>query len=227
MTRDPQPPGQGESASDAEPNGLSALYQRWRKPLVRLLQARLGTRADAEDTLQQVFVQMAASATLPEAGKEKAYLSRAAGNAAVDGWRKRGRTHAIQTVSLDAAGAEPASLATGDEHDPALRAQHRQRLARLAHALSELPERQRQAFTLNVIDGLTQHEAAARMGISLRMVSKHVSRAYAYCELRLQYGSLAQMQRLRAVDDHDHDHDPCRPGPLSDTHCHPACGSEP
>lgn len=188
---------------DAEPALLSALYQRWRKPLVRLLQGRFVNRAEAEDATQQVFAQMAASGKLPEAGKEQAYLSRSASHLAIDGWRKSGKAQAIATVSIEDASEELAALAAGDEHDPALRAQHRQRLARLDEALAELPERQRQAFALNVLDGHTQEEVAVQMGISLRMVSKHVSRAYAYCELRLQYGSLEQMQRLRTPGRHD------------------------
>ncbi|MFT3665759.1 RNA polymerase sigma factor [Piscinibacter sp.] len=174
---------------------LSALYQRWRKPILRLLQGRLGSRAEAEDTVQQVFVRLIASGRLPEAGKEQAYLSRAAGNLVIDGWRRSGRYQSIELLSMDASSEVAAG---GEEHDPVRHAQHRQRLARLDQALTELPERQREAFILNVLDGCTQEEVAARMGISKRMVSKHVSRAYAYCELRLQYGSVAQMQRLLA-----------------------------
>lgn len=196
------------SSAPAEPAPLTALYQRWRKPLVRLLQGRFGTRADAEDATQQVFTQMAASGKRPESGKEQAYLSRSARHLAIDDWRRSGKGLAIDTVSIDAADEEAGALAAGDEHDPALRAEHRQRLARLDEALNELPERQRQAFTLNVLDGLTQQQVAAQMDISLRMVSKHISRAYAYCELRLQYGSLEQMQRLRADDSHENDRAP-------------------
>ena len=203
MKRDPLSAAQGAPMRDAKPTSLSALYQHWRKPLVQLLQGRFGTRAEAEDATQQVFAQMAASDKQPEAGKEQAYLIRSASHVAIDGWRKSGKAQAIVTVSIEDASEELASLAADDEHDPALRAQHRQRLARLDDALTELPERQRQAFALNVLDGHTQEEVAAQMGISLRMVSKHVSRAYAYCELRLQYGSLEQMQRLRTSGRHD------------------------
>ena len=199
MKRDPSAAVRGEPPPDAQPSSaLATLYQNWRKPIVRLLQRRLGSHAEAEDTAQQVFTQMAASGRTPEAGAELAYLDRAAGHVAVDGWRKRGKAQAIEVLSIEDAGDELAALPGGDEQDPLLRAAHRQRLARLDEALNELPERQREAFTLNVLDGHTQEEVAARMGISPRMVSKHVSRAYAYCELRMQYGSLEQMQRLRA-----------------------------
>lgn len=181
----------------APPSALAALYARWRQPLVRLLQGRLSSRAQAEDTAQQVFTQMAASGRLPEEGKEQAYLSRAASNLAVDQWRRQGGAQALATVSADNCGDELQGLAADDSHDPVRQAQNRQYLARLDDALGELPERQREAFTLHIMEGFTQEEVAQRMDISLRMVSRHVSRAYAYCELRLQYGSLEQMQRLR------------------------------
>lgn len=182
----------------APPSALATLYARWRQPLVRLLQGRLGSRAQAEDTAQQVFAQMAASGRLPEEGKEQAYLSRAASNLAVDQWRRLGAEQAIDMVPAEDCGDELQALPADDRHDPARQAQNRQYLARLDDALGELPERQCEAFTLHVMEGFTQEEVAQRMDISLRMVSRHVSRAYAYCELRLQYGSMEQMQRLLA-----------------------------
>ncbi|WP_241150391.1 MULTISPECIES: RNA polymerase sigma factor [Delftia] len=194
----------------APPSALTALYARWRQPLVRLLQGRLGSRAQAEDTAQQVFTQMAASGRLPEEGKEQAYLSRAASNLAVDQWRRQGGAQALATVSADNCGDELQGLAADDSHDPVRQAQNRQYLARLDDALGELPERQREAFTLHIMEGFTQEEVAQRMDISLRMVSRHVSRAYAYCELRLQYGSMEQMQRLRADAAPPSEHTPGR-----------------
>ncbi|MFC4926878.1 MULTISPECIES: RNA polymerase sigma factor [Delftia] len=195
MKHDPFAAAQGGMAP---PSALATLYARWRQPLVRLLQGRLGSRAQAEDTAQQVFAQMAASGRLPEEGKEQAYLSRAASNLAVDQWRRLGAEQAIDMVPAEDCGDELQALPADDRHDPARQAQNRQYLARLDDALGELPERQREAFTLHVMEGFTQEEVAQRMDISLRMVSRHVSRAYAYCELRLQYGSMEQMQRLLA-----------------------------
>lgn len=178
--------------------GLASLYQRWRQPLVGMLQGRTGSRAEAEDTAQQVFTQMVASGQLPEGGKERAYLSRVATHVRIDEWRRAGGDRALALVPQDSCADGLSALPDAGGSDPLDAAHHRQQLARLDVALAELPERQREAFSLYAVDGLTQEEVAQRMGISLRMVSKHVSRALAYCELRLQYGSFEQMQRLRA-----------------------------
>ncbi len=178
-------------------SGLASLYRRWRAPLVRLLHGRSGSQADAEDTAQQVFAQMAASGRLPEPGRELAYLNRCARHLQIDSWRQRGGERALNLVSTDEGADALDVLPAGDATDPMNAAHHRQQLARLDAAIAELPERQREAFSLHTIDGLSQEEVARRMGISLRMVSRHISRALAYCELRLHYGSVDQMERLR------------------------------
>lgn len=177
---------------------LARLYKRWSQPLVRMLQGRLGSRSAAEDTMQQVFVRMAATGNLPQPDKESAYLMRAAINQSVDQWRKQDRAHVFEHQSLDALDEDEAtSLACHSQHEVEEQAQRQQQLARLQEAMAELPPRQREAFSLHMIEGYSQAEVAQQMVISERMVARHVSLALAYCEMRLQYGSLEQMQRLQ------------------------------
>ncbi|MXP26943.1 sigma-70 family RNA polymerase sigma factor [Altererythrobacter indicus] len=47
--------------------------------------------------------------------------------------------------------------------------------------LDALPEQARQAFVLRRIEGLQQAEIAARLGISLSTVKRHIALAYAHC----------------------------------------------
>lgn len=189
----PQPPGHEEP--------LTSLYRRWRNPLVRLFQGRSRDRAQAEDAAQDVFVRMAVAGKTLAPEEEKPYLSTVARSVATDDWRKSGREAALDTVSMETTSEELASLHTDDALSPLEIAAHRQRIARLNEAVAELPERQRQAFLLNRIDGLSHDEVAAAMGISPRMVAKHLQRAMAYCHLRVKYGSVEQMQRLRMTQD--------------------------
>jgi RNA polymerase sigma-70 factor (ECF subfamily) len=185
---------QRQGAGDA----LSSLYERWRQPLLRLFHRRSGSREQAEDATQEVFVRLAASGKSLAPEEEGPYLSTTARNVATDQWR---RSAGSELVSMETAAQEVDALADPLQRAPSEIVEQRQRIARLNDAVAELPERQRQALLLNRIDGLTHQEVADAMGISARMVAKHLNRAMAYCQLRVNYGSVAQMERLHGDED--------------------------
>lgn len=205
MKRDPL--SFAESGDDAKVNAqhgqLSSLYTRWRKPLLRLFKGRLGNHAQAEDATQDVFVRMATSGKTLAAAEEEAYLRTTARNVSTDEWRRSGRGTGPDIVSIEEVAEDLVALPGDDQHSPLESAAHRQRLRRLNDAVSELPERQRQAFLLNRIDGLSHDEVAEAMGISTRMVAKHLTRAMAYCQLRVKYASVEQMGRLHIHEETD------------------------
>ena len=73
----------------------------------------------------------------------------------------------------------PASL----EPDACYAGQQRVRL--LERAIESLPLRCRQAIVLHKLDGLPQAEVAARMGVSINMVERHIMLALASCRKAL------------------------------------------
>lgn len=183
------------------PSPLASLYARWRAPLLRLLRSRLGNPALAEDATQDVFLRMAIARKQLSADEERPYLHSVARSVTTDSWRRLGGGNALVLVQQEAATDDWTPDAGEGPACPSETAAQRQRLARLEQALAELPERQRQAFLLNRIDGLSHDEVAAAMGISPRMVAKHLNRALAYCALRVHYASVAQMAQLHVADD--------------------------
>lgn len=201
MKHDPLSAAQSEPTCDIEPASLAKLYQRWRQPLRRLFQGRTGSREEAEDATQEVFVRLAVSGKSLAPEEEKPYLSVTARSVSTDGWRKNGRGVGPELVSMESGTEELESLRADEQSSPLEAAAHRQRIARLNDAVAELPERQRQAFLLNRIDGLSHDEVAAAMGISARMVAKHLNRAMAYCQLRVRYASVSQMERLHVHEE--------------------------
>jgi RNA polymerase sigma-70 factor (ECF subfamily) len=176
---------------------LSSLYERWRLPVARMLRRYFGSPAEAEDAAQEVFVRLAAAGKAIPLAEEQPYLRRAARNVAIDGWRKSAGRENLQQVSLDAEYEEPGLQTDGDH--TAARAGWQQMATRLDEALQELPTRQREAFVLHRIEGHTVDETADRMGISSRMVVKHLSRALAYCQVRVAYASGEQMRQAQAA----------------------------
>ena len=102
-------------------------------------------------------------------------------------------------MSFDEIAEDAQGWAADEASCPMRAAAHQQRLQRLAEALRELPERQREAFVLSRFDGLTQDEIAARMDISRRMVVKHLARAIAYCEVRVHYATAVSYTHLSST----------------------------
>ena len=187
-------PGEGGPAGG---DHLSQLYARWRAPLARMMRRYFGSAAEVEDATQEVFVRLAATGKPIAPADEQPYLRRAARNVAIDGWRKSAQREGLQRVALEDECYEP-ELLTDAGHTDA-RAGHAQMLDRLDEAIRELPARQREAFTLHRIEGHTVEETALRMGISTRMVVKHLSRGLAYCQVRVSYASSAQMRQMRQM----------------------------
>lgn len=192
---DPLPVGLSGGAAD-----LAKVYARWSQAFLRGLSRFRAVGISAEDALHDAVVKhLAAQAPLANEDQARAYLHRIVRNGTAHELRERRAGRRLQTVALDevSASCDADALTGPDEDGPLHQAAQRQRIARLGEALAELPERQREAFVLHRFDGLTQDEVAARMGISRRMVVKHLARALAYCEARVQYASAEQMHRLQ------------------------------
>lgn len=145
--------------------------------------------------MQEAFTRLATAGNAP-AG-HRSYLYQIAINLLRDKGRKHVAQGRVEMVPFDEFESDISTITVmGEAHCPMEVTEHRERLGRLELALAELPERQREAFVLHRFDGLTQDEVAKRMGISRRMVVKHLSRALAYCELRVRYASIEQMEAL-------------------------------
>lgn len=178
---------------------LARTYMRLRAPLQRLLGRSMQRKEDAEDGVQEVFLRYAATGKqLPE-DQEAAYLHTVARNVSHTVWKQAARRERVEAVSLDEQTEIAEALAADEAADPLCRVESRQRLSRIEEALAELPERRREAFVLHAIDGLTQTEVAERMGITRRMVHNHVTLAYAYCQIRVQYRTHEEMKIAQAL----------------------------
>jgi RNA polymerase sigma-70 factor (ECF subfamily) len=111
-----------------------------------------GNAADAEDVLQTVFLRMARREDSADAIEHpENYLRRAAVHAALDLVRARRSGAELDLDRLPAAGSQPDS---GDLREV------------LRRALSELPARSAEIFTLRFFEGLTNPEIAEALGMS-------------------------------------------------------------
>lgn len=143
---------------------LATLYDRYHSILLGLLLRILHSRVEAEDVLQEVFLQIwQRAANFDETrGRGFTWMVTLARSRAIDRLRSlQSRQRADDTALRDT----PESV--GDASDDAYHAEQREIVSA---ALAEIPEEQRRALLLAYFEGLTQSEIAARLGQPLGTV---------------------------------------------------------
>jgi RNA polymerase sigma-70 factor (ECF subfamily) len=143
--------------------------------LVKRLSLRVGGTVDANDIVQDAFLRLQRVSAEQIIENPRSYLFRIADNLAIDHIRSR----TSQARRLEQVG-DIHLIASGDP-SPERIIDYRQRLARLEGVISELPDRQRKAFLMHKLDGLSHSEVAQVMGISKSGVEKLITKALARC----------------------------------------------
>jgi RNA polymerase sigma-70 factor (ECF subfamily) len=153
-----------ERMRDGDAGGLEELYDRYGDLLYALVVRIVGRAAEAEDVLQEAWLQVWKSAARYDAGRGSvaAWLVTLARSRAIDRLRSLGSRARAET----AAGAEPPPAID----DASAGAQQRQARDRVASALAGLPPQTRQVLELAYFEGLSQSEIAARLGVPLGTV---------------------------------------------------------
>ena len=135
-----------------------ALYERHSPPVYRFLRGLIG-RQLANDCLQETFLRLFRQLDRYDAGRPlRPWLLGIARNVALDLARREAvrSTDPLPPELPGRAPSVPAQVAG------------RELSARLATAVAELPEREREVFLLKRVEGLTFKEVAAAIGCSLR-----------------------------------------------------------
>ena len=140
---------------DAYPN-WDAIYLDNVERLYRMMYARVGNRADAEDLTAEVFqAALKPLRSSASVGEVRAYLLATARTVLASHWRRHYGTE-ITTIDV---GADRAAL---DEPPTESDAPHRVR-----ELLAELPDRYARILELRFLDSCTLREAAHAMNISI------------------------------------------------------------
>jgi RNA polymerase sigma-70 factor (ECF subfamily) len=137
---------------------FSRFYDRYASLVFTFALRLLGSRADAEDLLQEVFLDVwrQAQSYNPERGSPEAWLITMTRSRAIDRVRSI-RRRDLGPLSPD----EPARLEGGTQVAPPTQALEAKLTAQ--SILTKLPEAQRTVLELAYFDGLTQSEIAARL----------------------------------------------------------------
>ena len=147
---------------------LNTLYSRYRSLLKKIVMEILSNEADAEETLQDIFVEIwnRSGNFDPERGKALGWIIRMTRRRAIDHYRKiRVRANVTEKLTLEAEDdtAHTATVPKVDEPSASLPDLRRFLLGIVA----ELPREQSEVVQMNYFRQLSQREIAHQTGIPL------------------------------------------------------------
>ena len=151
------------SVSDA----IATLYRNEHRPLTAYVRRRLGSE-EADDVVQESFVNLLRSGDLARLMQPRSYLYRIASNLIVDRCRRRRRE--------DDSFSDEADVDTVTAADHYVVSDAVMRASFLQMFLRELPETFRTVYLMRRVDGMTCREIADDLDISPRTVNRMISR---------------------------------------------------
>lgn len=163
-------------ADDRQKARISTWVRRWNFDLTRFAERRVRSRADAQDLAQEVYLRLLRTSTLDLIAEPQAYLYRVASNVATE-WRMRARErkpHSSDALEM-----------LLETRTPEFRLDQELDRARLQEALAGLDVMPRAVIFLKLREDMTNDEIAAHLGITRRMVKRHLALGYAELRARM------------------------------------------
>ncbi|MEM9387961.1 MAG: sigma-70 family RNA polymerase sigma factor [Pseudomonadota bacterium] len=160
---------------------IAALYEAHAPQIIATLRKMFGNGPpDPEDVTQRAFQRVLERGDWSDIDDLKAYLWRTARNICL-----KGRRHENVRSAFDFEIEQLFFPRRGDTSSPERVLGAEEELRLINEALRAMPEKRRQAFLLNRVEGLTVTEVAKRLGIARSPATRHISRAYRDIELHI------------------------------------------
>lgn len=157
------------------PPGLLETYLDQREAMSRFFRARMGSEADVEDLLQELYLKVAGhDPGHADIQSPRAYLYRLASNLLVDRWRAWQRSRARDSAWRMTTRTPGVAEDVDDAPSPEAVLLDRDRLDQLLQVIATLPQRTRTIFRLHKIEGVSHADVAKRLDISRSSVEKHM-----------------------------------------------------
>ena len=168
-------------AGNAELEELAGLFRDYHKTIFRIAYRITGSRSDAEDVLQTIFLRLTPNRR-DLAPNPEGYLHRAAVNASLDLLRSRTRGNWVSLDVIDFNQNSKLSIQSPEEDfaDVELR-------VLIRHAVAKLEGRAATAFALRYFEGYDNNRIAQILGTSQMVVAVTLHRART--RLRKEIGS--------------------------------------
>jgi len=157
-----------------------ALNAGFRASLWRYFARRVRDGTEIEDMVQEVFERLLKRGNVGGLSNLGGYVFETASSVLTDRMRKRRSRHLDDHEQYD-------ERLHGDvDFSPEHVLMGKERLARATAVLLELPEKTRTIFVLRRLEGMKYLDIAARLGLSVSAVEKHMQRAVAHLAARLE-----------------------------------------
>ena len=154
------------AAQNGDVDAFEELVRRYQTSVYRVALRMLGSRADAQDAVQETFVR--AWRALPRFRHDSAistWLYRIVTRRALDKIASRRSTETLDEVEVEAG------------PDPAQAAEDQERLRAVRRAIAKLAPDQRAALVLREFEGLSYQEIAQVLGASVPAIKTRIHRA--------------------------------------------------
>ena len=177
-------------------NSSSSIWEQVHNGLRAFIAKRVGSEAETEDLLQEVFLRVHRHVeTLQEPDRMVSWVFQIARNAIIDHYRSAERRREL-----------PAGLATEIERDRkamAIEQDDSEAKYELSHCLrpmiDSLSAEYREAIMLVELEGLTNQDAANRLGLSVSGMKSRVQRGRQQLRKMLDECCLIELDRRRGV----------------------------
>ena len=157
---------------------FTALVEQWQDMVYNTALGIVQSPDDADDITQEVFVQVFQSISSFKGGsKLSTWIYRITVSKALDHEKKRKRKKRFAFVRALLGEPGEEHLHPVDFDHPGVLLERKEKAAELFAALKQIPEKQRIAFTLQKLEGLSNQEIAAVMDTSLYAVESLMQRA--------------------------------------------------
>ena len=165
-------------------SAFSALYDRLSGPLYSLAMKMLGDPAEAQEALQDVFLQIWSRAGTydPEQSSVFSWTVLLTRSRVIDRMRARGRRSRVVVASTEDA---PTAADASTVESAADTAEKNDEAVRVRYVLNNLPSEQREAIEMAFFEHLSHHEIAARLGQPLGTVKARIRRGLLKLRQRL------------------------------------------
>ena len=135
------------------------------------LRRRVNRDLEVDDVVQETYAVLVGLPAVDHIRAPRAYAFQTALSVVLQHVRRS------KLVRVDAVGDMAALSTPADEPSPESQVAARQDLLWMHELILGLPPRQREAFTLRKVEGLSQRQIAQRMGIAESTVEKHIGQA--------------------------------------------------